>query len=99
MTQLLKGIRKLDGQRRSALYISFEILEQARDGIGLTKLVFHRNLNFTIVRDHLDRLENAGLIKRSLGIIKTTPLGLEVLRYVKEIDILLKTRAYTLWIP
>jgi len=93
---ILKGIRKLDGERRSTLYIGLEILEKARNGIGLTKLVFNRNLNFSIVKAHLERLEKEGLVERQSGIIKTTEKGKELLKYVHGIDILLKSRVSTL---
>lgn len=83
---LLKGIRKLEGQKRSALTIQIGILKMAREGVRKTPIVYELNLNFSTAEDYLERLEKMGLIRRGLGIIWTTESGLRLVKYFDKID-------------
>jgi len=56
-----------------------EILEIAEKGAKKTKLVYGANLNFKILKDYLEDLEKAGLIKSHDGIMETTVKGKEYL--------------------
>jgi len=70
-------------QRRSNLEIVAEILRLARKGARKTKIVYGANLNFKMLREYLERLEKAGLIRisqESGGLIKTTRKGCEFLQ-------------------
>jgi len=87
----LKGIRRLEGEYRGAFHLSLEILARARGGINTTKIVYRTNLNFKMIRPHLERLEKEGLIKRGRGLIETTEKGLEVLKHARNLDRLLIT--------
>jgi len=70
-------------QRRSSLEIIAEILRIARRGARKTRIVYGANLNFKMLREYLEKLEEAGLITVSQGegsIIKTTKKGHEFLQ-------------------
>ena len=70
-------------QRRSNLEIIAEILRIARRGAKRTRIVYGANLNFKMLREYLDKLQEAGLITISRedgGLIKTTQKGQEFLQ-------------------
>ena len=77
--------------RRSGIEIIAEILEEARQGITKTRLVYRTNLNFFVVRKHLDFLIDKGLldqVREPIQLFVTTPKGLQFLeefRKMKEI--------------
>ncbi len=53
----------LNTGRRSGIEIIAEILVEARSGVSKTKLVYRTNLNFLVIRKHLDFLLEKGLIE------------------------------------
>jgi predicted transcriptional regulator len=77
--------------RRSGIEIIAEILEEAKQGITKTRLVYKTNLNFFVVRKHLDFLLAKDLLKiihEPNQLYVTTPKGsqfLEEFSKMKEI--------------
>ncbi len=71
--------------RRNNLDISADILEVARGGAKKTHLVYRANLNFKLVNEYLDRLEEKGLIEPSSGMFYTTEKGARFLRHYGEL--------------
>jgi len=86
--------RRIDmSHRRSHIEIIVEILRIARKGAKKTRIVYGANLNFKILAEYLERLEEAGLIVRcpdDSGMVKTTEKGwryLQQYRALKEFGI------------
>jgi len=81
--------------RRSGIEIIAEILEEARQGITKTKLVYRTNLNFFVIRKHLDFLLKKDLLEIVQGpsqLYVTTPKGFQFLEeYRKMTEILGKS--------
>jgi predicted transcriptional regulator len=81
----------LHGKRRNAMEIVVNILEEAKDGINKTRLVYRTNLNFLLIQRYIDYLVNKGLmeIRNSPGpLYLTTDKGralLEEFGKIKEI--------------
>ena len=48
--------------KRGRLEIARDILTVARDGAGITAIVYGTNLNFLIAKRHIQEMEGAGLI-------------------------------------
>lgn len=69
--------------RRSNLEIVAEILRIARKGARKTRIVYHANLNFKMLGEYLDKMEEAGLVSSwdENGQIKTTEKGREYLEH------------------
>ena len=66
--------------RRNSLEIFAEILRIAKKGARKTRIVYGANLNFKMLGEYLEKLENAGLISNPTsnnGLIETTPKGKE----------------------
>lgn len=66
--------------RRSGIEIIAEILEEARQGVTKTRLVYRINLNFLVIRKHLDLLLEKNLLQLTDGPTKlyvTTQKGAE----------------------
>jgi predicted transcriptional regulator len=53
----------LNAGRRSGIEIIAEILVEAKNGVSKTRLVYRTNLNFLVIRKHLDFLLAKGLIE------------------------------------
>lgn len=89
MTQyLLKGIRKLEGTKRTTLTVRLDILEIANEefGAGITRIVYTGNLNFSMVKPHIKSLKELGLLEKEKGRFKATTKGQRVLEYFKKFD-------------
>jgi predicted transcriptional regulator len=77
--------------RRSGLEIIGEILEEAKKGVTKTRLVYRTNLNFLVIRKHLDFLlqrELLEIVHEPMQHYVTTEKGnqfLEEFRKMKEI--------------
>lgn len=86
---LPKGLVR--GARRSGIELIADILEEARQGMTKTRLVYRTNLNFVVMRKHLDFLLDKGLLERveePAQLYRTSPKGVEFLkefRRMKEI--------------
>ena len=81
-------MHKSASARRSGIEIIAEILEEARQGITKTKLVYRTNLNFLVVRKHLDLLLEKNLLELVDGSTKlymTTQKGSEFLSEFRKI--------------
>jgi predicted transcriptional regulator len=50
-------------ERRSSMEIMVNILEEARNGINKTRLVYRTNLNFIVVQKYINFLSDKGLIR------------------------------------
>ena len=61
--------------RRGQLEIFEAILKTAKRGAKKTRIVYHCNLNFTILKGHLEALKESHLISEEDGSLKTTPKG------------------------
>ena len=72
--------------RRNSLEITAEILQIAKDGARKTRIVYGANLNFRLLQQYLEELENQGLIKNrdEKNLIKTTQKGIQFLKHYKE---------------
>jgi len=57
----------------------------AKDGANKTGIVYGANLNFKIIKPHLERLKKAGLIKQEDKVFKTTEKGFEYLETLTKI--------------
>ena len=71
-------------QRRNNLDIIAEILRVAKDGANKTRIVYRANLNFKVLHEYLDELQEAGLIatdKERNGTLTTTEMGVEYLKH------------------
>jgi len=68
-------------KRRDQYDIIMEILENAKDGIKKTPLMFRSHLSFTQLEHYLNALERAGLITKRSGAWKTTKKGLEIIEF------------------
>jgi predicted transcriptional regulator len=69
-------------ERRSSMEIIVNILEEARNGINKTRLVYRTNLNFLVVQKYIDFLTDKALIKtdqRPSTVYVTTEKGLQFL--------------------
>ena len=93
MTQcLLKGIRKLEGVKRTTLTVRLDILEIANEelGVGITRIVYAGNLNFEMVKPHIKSLKELGLLEEEIEEenrrFKATAKGQGVLEYFKKFD-------------
>jgi len=81
----------LNAGRRSGIEIIAEILVEANNGVSKTRLVYRTNLNFLVIRKHLDFLLAKGLIeivKDPTELYVTTAKGcqfLEEFAKLKEI--------------
>ncbi len=61
-----------------------DILRIARKGAKKTHIVYGANLNFKILQEYLDELEESGLITNHMeggGLIETTEKGIQYLQY------------------
>jgi len=79
-------------ERRSSMEIIVNILEEARNGINKTRLVYRTNLNFLVVQKYIDFLTDKGLIQtdqRPNTVYVTTERGLQLLtEFAKMKDIM-----------
>jgi len=72
----------LSGKRRNAMEITVNILEQARNGINKTRLVYRTNLNFLLIQRYIDFLIEKNLIEvvnKPQPVYQTTQKGIELL--------------------
>jgi predicted transcriptional regulator len=72
----------LNGKRRNAMEITISVLEEARNGINKTRLVYRTNLNFLLIQRYTDFLQQKGLIEfvsEPQPVYKTTQKGIELL--------------------
>jgi len=78
--------------RRSSMEIIVNILEEARNGINKTRLVYRTNLNFLVVQKYIDFLTDKSLIQvdqRPNLVYVTTERGLQFLgEFAKLKDIM-----------
>lgn len=85
--RLERMFRKINmSERRSNLEIVAEILRISKKGVKKTRIVYGANLNFKMLREYLEKLEKAGLIKHlpeNGGLIKTTEKGNDYLQQFK----------------
>lgn len=61
-----------------------DILRIARKGAKKTHIVYGANLNFKILQEYLDELEESGMITNHMevgGLIETTEKGIQYLQY------------------
>jgi len=61
-----------------------DILRIARKGAKKTRIVYGANLNFKLLNEYLERLEEAGLItndQEKRGMLKTTDKGRKYLQH------------------
>jgi len=71
-------------KRRNNMEIMVEILRIARKGARKTHIVYGANLNFKLLQEYLNELEEAGLIvdhTEKDGLIETTERGIQYLNY------------------
>ena len=71
-------------RRRSSVDIIADILRIARKGAKKTRIVYGANLNFKLLNEYLERLEEAGLITNDpekRGTLKTTDKGRKYLQH------------------
>ena len=61
--------------RRNSLDICAELLKIARDGAKITQLVYKANLNFTIIKKYIERLNQNGFLVFKNGYYITTEKG------------------------
>ena len=82
----------INAGRRSGIEIIAEILEEARRGVTKTRLVYRTNLNFVVIRKHLDFLLEKDLleiINENGELYMTTAKGFQFLdEYAKMKEIL-----------
>ncbi len=82
----------LNGKRRNAMEITISILEEARNGINKTRLVYRTNLNFLLIQRYMDFLQQKGLLEvihNPHQSYKTTEKGNELLHEFAKIKELL----------
>ena len=79
-------------ERRSSMEIMVNILDEARNGINKTRLVYRTNLNFIVVQKYIDFLTDKGLIttdQRPNLVYVTTEKGVRFLdEFTKLTDIM-----------
>ena len=76
-------------RRRNSLEITAEILQITKEGEKKTRVVYGANLNFKLLRQYLENLENQGLVTNHVergGMIKTTEKGIRFLKHYKELQ-------------
>lgn len=82
----------LSGKRRNAMEITISILEEAKNGINKTRLVYSTNLNFFLIQRYIEFLTAKNLLEvvnNPQPIYKTTEKGIEMLNEFSKIkDIL-----------
>ena len=61
--------------RRNNLQIQAELLDIARVGSRKTRLVYQGNMNFKVIKPHLGRLIEMGLMRLVDGFYTTTEKG------------------------
>ena len=85
---LLKGVRKLEGERRTTLTVRLDILEIANEelGVGITRIVYAGNLNFKMVKPHIKSLKELDLLKEENGRFKATAKGQRSLEFFKKFN-------------
>jgi len=79
--------------RRSGIEIIAEILEEAKQGVTKTRLVYRINLNFLVIRKHLDLLLEKNLLQITDGPTKlyvTTQKGAEFLNEFRKMKEMLE---------
>jgi len=72
--------------KRNQLTIIAEILRLARNGTYETRLVYHTNTNFKMLKKYISFMALRGLITVNDGVYKTTELGIEYLRRFKSLS-------------
>lgn len=78
----------LNGKRRNAMEITINVLEQAKNGINKTRLVYRTNLNFMLIQKYIDFLQQKNLIEVTTdphAVYKTTQKGNELLEEFSKI--------------
>lgn len=82
----------LHGKRRNAMEITISILEESREGMNKTRLVYRTNLNFFLIQKYIDFLKQKGLLEivhNPNQLFKTTEKGKALLEEFSKIkDIL-----------
>lgn len=77
-------------QKRNKEQIVADILETCqKSGAVRTRIVYQANMNFGSIRPYLDLLIRNKLLKSTPGVFmiyKTTPMGIEVLNSIREIE-------------
>jgi predicted transcriptional regulator len=82
----------LNGKRRNAMEITISILEESRNGINKTRLVYRTNLNFLLIQRYIDFLQEKGLLEvvhTPHQVYRTTQKGNELLQEFVKIKELL----------
>ncbi|MCS7120583.1 MAG: winged helix-turn-helix domain-containing protein [Nitrososphaerota archaeon] len=78
-------------ERRNCIEITVEILRIASAGARKTQIVYGANLNHSLLKQYLERLEEKGLIKRERDKeerFKTTDLGHQYIEYYRNLQLL-----------
>ena len=68
--------------------ITINILEQAKNGINKTRLVYRTNLNFLLIQRYIDFLQEKNLIEVTNDphmVYRTTQRGMELLEEFSKI--------------
>jgi predicted transcriptional regulator len=95
-------------KRRPEHMIILEMLDVCVKGSSKTRIVYRANLNFKTITPYLDLLIANGFLnvrKERLLIYETTPKGLTLLDYLKQLqNMLIPTSAqealmYSTWVP
>ncbi len=84
----------LSGKRRNAMEIAVSVLEEARNGINKTRLVYRTNLNFLLIQRYVDFLVQKNMmeiINDPTPIYKTTQKGISLLDEFSKIKNILGT--------
>jgi len=84
----------LSGKRRNAMEIAVSVLEEARNGINKTRLVYRTNLNFLLIQRYVDFLVQKNMIEiinDPTPIYKTTQKGISLLDEFSKIKNILGT--------
>lgn len=85
----------INGGRRSCIELMAEILEEAKQGVSKTRLVYRTSLNFALIQKHLIFLLDKGFleIEEPAKFYITTSKGIEFLDHFKRMKQMLGKEA------
>ena len=72
--------------RRNYFDIYADILKVAKDGAKKTQIVYKANLNFKILKEHMNTLMKKGLLDNSDHYYVTTKQGITFLEYYQKFN-------------